>query len=313
MRVSMRIIEIFVRVVESGSFIAAARTLLVDPAAVSRAINGLEQSLGVLLFTRSTRTMTLTSEGARFHRDAAQLLRRFDETILKFQTDAAQQRELRIGMAPALSRRMLMQAVPSFQERYPTIRLVLMGINDKSEISDGGIDVLIRPRSTRQRGGEHRQPQGLIVRRLVQSPVLLCASPDYLERAGVPGSPADLAKHACLALLTLERDVQDEWQFAGPGGRKTIKFTPGLTAPGEELREAALAGCGIVRLLACHVEEELISGRLVHVLPDWECLGGLPIMAIYRKTELSPASLFVAHLVEEFRRYGKSVPPSRAA
>ncbi len=315
MRTSIRVIEIFVRVVESGSFVAAARSLLIDPAAVSRAIKGLEEDLGLLLFTRSTRVLKLTSEGARFYRDGAQMLRRFEETIQRFQADTALHRQLRVGMGPALSRRMLLRAIPSFQQSYPEIRLILLGINDRAEIGDEGIDVLIRPRSARQHGGEHKQPQGLIVRRLVQSPIVVCASPEYLERVGIPRSPADLARHACLASLTLERDVLDEWRFARPDAREKVKFAPTLIAHGEELREAALAGCGIIRLLACHVDDELRSGALLPVLPDWECLGGLPIVAIYRKTRpaLSPVNALVGHLAQAFQRYNTFAPARASA
>src|SRR5215475_23020 len=89
MPTSMRAIEIFVRAVESGSFVAAARSLLIDPAAVSRAIKGLEDSLGISLFARSTRVLKLTTEGARFYRDGAQMLRKFDDTINRFRADTA--------------------------------------------------------------------------------------------------------------------------------------------------------------------------------------------------------------------------------
>ena len=310
MRPSMRVIEIFVRVADRGSFIAAARSLLIDPAAVSRAISGLEESLGIRLFSRSTRVMKLTPEGARFHRHAAQLLKAFDETIRSFQADTRVTRQLRIGMGPALSRRMLLRALPGFQERHPEIQFVLLSINDRAEIGDEGVDILIRPRSTRQSGVEHRQPQGLVARRLAQSPTVICASPHYLEQAGTPRVPSDLGSHACLALLTLERDVHDEWQFVKRSAREKIRFTSRLTAHGDELREAALAGCGIVRLLACHVEDELRSGALTQVLPDWECLGGLPIVAIYRKTKLrlSPTNAFVSHLAREFKRYDEVMP-----
>jgi DNA-binding transcriptional LysR family regulator len=85
-RTSIRVIEIFVRVVESGSFVAAARSLLIDPAAVSRAVKGLEEDLGALLFTRSTRVLKLTTEGKRFYRDGAQMLRSFEETIRRWPT-----------------------------------------------------------------------------------------------------------------------------------------------------------------------------------------------------------------------------------
>jgi DNA-binding transcriptional LysR family regulator len=307
MRISIRVIEIFVRAVESGSFVVAARSLLIDPAVVSRAVKGLEETLGVLLFTRSTRVLKLTTEGARFYRDGVQMLRKFEETLQRFQADTALHGQLKIGLGPALSRRMVLRAVPSFQQRYPDVRLVLLGINDPAEIGDEGTDVLIRPRSARRRQGEHKQQQGLVVRKLLQSPIVVCASPDYLKRAGVPRTPADLVDHACLALLTLERDVQDEWQFARSDLRQKIRIVAGLTAHGEELREAALAGCGIVRLLACNVEDELRSGALVRVLPDWECVGALPIVAIYRKARptLSRVNAFVRHLEQAFRRYGR--------
>ena len=126
----------------------------------------------------------------------------------------------------------------------------------------------------------------------------------------MPRVPADLAGHACLALLTLERDVHDEWLFARPGVREKIRFASKVTAHGDELREAALAGCGIVRLLACHVEGELRSGALVQLLPDWECLGGLPIVGIYRRTKpcLSPVNALVGHLAHAFRRYNDVIP-----
>jgi len=303
MRTDIRLIEIFVRVVESGSFVGAARSLLIDPAGVSRAIKSLEERLGTLLFARSTRALKLTSEGRRLYRDGARMLRTVDETIQKFRADTALQGQLKVGMGPALSRRMLLRAIPSFQARYPEVRLILLGINNPGEVADEGIDLLIRPRSTRQRGTEHRLQQGVVVRKLIDSPILICASPRYLKRAGVPRVPADLATHACLALLTMERDVQDEWQFAKGDRRERIKFAPSLTAYGEELREAALAACGIVRLLECHVEDELRSGALVKLLPDWECLGALPIVAIYRKQRptLSRVNAFVRHLADALR------------
>jgi LysR family transcriptional regulator for bpeEF and oprC len=309
MHTSIRAIEIFVRAVESGSFVAVARSLLIDPAAVSRAIKGLEENLGISLFTRSTRVLKLTTEGARFYRDGAQVLRKFEETINRFRADTALHGQLKVGMGPALARRMLLRAIPSFQKLYPEVRLILFSINDPAEIRDEGLDVFIRPRSLRQRGGEHKQQQGLIVRKLMQSPMVTCASPEYLKRAGIPRTPADLAQHVCTALMTLERDVQDEWQFVKPNKREKIKFTPKLIADGEALREAALAGCGIIRVLACNVDDELRSGALLQLLPDWECLGGLPIVAIYRKTRptLLRINALVKHLAHEFQPYNNAI------
>ena len=114
MRTSIRVIEIFVRAVESASFVAAARSLLIDPAAVSRAIKGLEESLGILLFTRSTRVLKLTTEGERFYRDSVQMLRKFEETVHRFQADTALHGQLKVGIAGA---RVVQRAVRGFGRR----------------------------------------------------------------------------------------------------------------------------------------------------------------------------------------------------
>lgn len=233
------------------------------------------------------------------------MLKRFDETISRFRADTSLHGQLKLGMAPALARRMLLRAIPSFQKRHPEIRLVLASINDPAQVGDEGIDVFLRPRSLRQRGGEHRQQQALVVRKLLYSPLVICASPAYLEQAGFPRTPADLGLHACAAVLTLERDVQDEWQFSKPSRRERIKVAPTIIADGEALREGALAGCGIVRVLACNVDDELRSGALSRLLPDWVCGGGLPIVAIYRKTRpaLPRINALLQHLAQAFRRY----------
>ena len=102
--------------------------------------------------------------------------------------------------------------------------------------------------------------------------------------------------------MTLERDFQNEWQFVRSNAREKIKFTPTLTAHGDALREAALAGCGIVRHLGCHIENDMRSGLLLRALPDRDCLGGLPIVAIYRKSKpsLSPIDAVVGQLAQAF-------------
>lgn len=314
MPITMRAIEIFARAVESGSFVAAARSLLIDPAAVSRAIKGLEDNLGTSLFARSTRALKLTAEGARFYRDSASLLRKLDDTINKFRVETALHGQLKVGMGPALSRPVMLRAISSFQRLNPEARLILVSVNDPAQVRDEGIDVFIRPRSLRQRGGEHKQQQGLVVRRLFYSPMVTAASPAYLGRVEAPRVPADLVGHTCTALLTLERDVQDEWQFVRQGKRERIKFDPTLIADGEALREAALAGCGVIRVLAWEIADQLRSGTLAQLLPDWECLGGLPILAIYRKTgpTRSRINALLQHLTRELRRYDNVIESRRS-
>jgi DNA-binding transcriptional LysR family regulator len=307
---STRSLQIFVRVVEDGSFAAAARSLLVDPAAVSRTIKELEDELGTLLFTRSTRVSKLTTEGERFCRDCRQILQKLDEATDRFRNEERALRgQLRVGLAPMITRRMVVRALPSFQRQHPQVEILMLGIDDPAEIANGRVDVLVRPRTLRQRGGSHRDFQGLVVRKLIQSNLVLCASPDYLARAGVPHAPSDLINHECIALVTLEHDVQNEWQFVKSGTRHKIKFAPKLLLQGDALREAGVAGCGIIRLLACHVQDEFRSGSLVQILADWSCTGGPPIVALYRKVKptLPRVSAFVQHLVTAFGPYNAAV------
>jgi DNA-binding transcriptional LysR family regulator len=304
---TIQAMRIFVRAVEVNSFVAAARSLLIDPAVVSRAIKALEADLGVLLFARSTRALRLTAEGERHYRDSLEVLRKLEEARQRFRTrSAAPTGQLKVGMALGLPRRMLLRTIPEFQKQYPQIELVLLCIDTVGEIREKGVDVFIRPRSLRQRGGQHPANQGLVMRKLVQSHFIVCAAPRYIELHGAPKTPADLIRHACAIHVTLERDVQNEWFFSKAGVRRKIKFVPSLLVQGvEALREAGIAGCGIIQSNAYNVDDELRSGKLVQVLPGWESLGAPPVVAIYRKTNpvLTHVSVFVRYLMEAFRRY----------
>jgi DNA-binding transcriptional LysR family regulator len=306
MTLSTRSMKVFIRAVEDKSFAAAARNLLLDPAAVSRTIRGLEDELGVLLFSRSTRVSKLTSEGKKFYRDCLQILQRLDAVAQRFRNDDNVLRgELRIGLAPTIPRRMVTAVLPQFQLQYPDIQLQLLSIIDPLEIANGNIDLLLRTRALRKRGGAHKDLSGLVIRKLIQSRIVVCASPAYLRRAGTPVTPNDLAGHACVALVTLERDVQNEWPFSKTGVVHKVKFFPKLLVQGEALREVALAGCGIIRLLACHVQDELLSGDLVQILADWNCGSSPAIVALYRNAKQTRprVSAFVQHLVQAFRPY----------
>jgi LysR family transcriptional regulator, regulator for bpeEF and oprC len=311
MQPSIRAINVFVTVVETKSFAAAARTLLTDPSVVSRAIKSLEQELGVILFARSTRELRLTEGGARFHRDCVQILQKLTEATQRFQNDrATPQGRINVGMAPGLPRRLLLRAIPGFQQQYPQIELVLLGVDEVAQFRDRSIDVLVRPGAVRQQGGLRQLgPQGFVVRKLAQSRFVLCASPEYLDRNGVPRAPTDLVHHSCVAFVTLDRDIQNEWQFGRADVRQKVKFSPKLIVQGTEaVREAGIAGCGIIRLGIPAVEDEILSRKLVPILTDWDCTGAPPYAAIYRKTRpmSQHVNVFVRHLAQEFQRYSLS-------
>jgi len=267
----------------------------------------LEKDLGVLLFARSTRALKLTAEGARFYRDCTHILQKVTEATQRFCADGAiPYGPLKIGMAPGLRRRLLVQVIPRFRQQYPHIEIDLVSVDDRADIGDKGIDVLVRVRSVRQRGGPRPEPQGLVVRKLFQSRYVLCASRDYLNRFSGPRTPSDLPQHACVAHLSLEHDFADEWRFARADERQKIRFIPQLRIQGADaVCEAGIAGCGIVRMLAANIEDELRSRALIPVLSDWECTGVPPMLAIYRKTRpiVPQIGVFIRYLVDAFRRY----------
>ena len=226
---STRAINIFVSVVETKNFATTARALLIDPAAVSRAIKKLEEDLGAVLFVRSTRVLKLTDDGALFYRDGVQILQKLSEATQRFRNNREMPHgRLKIGMAPSLPRRILLRAIPTFQKRYPNIEVILLGIDDVDEIEKKGVDVLVRARSQGQRGRQRQEPDGMVVRKLAQSRRVVCASPDYLKQAGSPGTPTDLLRHACIAFVSMERDVLHEWVFVNSHARQRIKGLQGI-------------------------------------------------------------------------------------
>ena len=315
MHPSIRAINIFVKAVENRSFAVTARVLLIDPTVVSRTIKALEDELGVLLFLRSTRAVKLTDDGALFYRDCTLVLQKLTEATGRFRANQELPHgRLRVGMAPSLPQRLLLRAIPQFQKQYPHIEIVLLRIDGIDDIGRKGIDVLIRTRSQGQRGGTHLEPAGMVMLKLARGRRIVCASPDYLKLAGSPQKPGDLLNHACVAFVSIDRDIQSEWVFSRGTARQKIKVAPKLLAQGTDaLREAAVAGCGLVRIPLWTVDDELRNGKLVPVLTDWEdALGMPPMVAVYRKTRTMPPqiSIFVRYLVEAFRRYDTAFRPA---
>lgn len=306
MPVTIHAMTVFTRVVEQNSFVGAARSLLIDPTSISRTITALEKDLGVLLFARSTRSVKLTEDGGRFYRDCIPILQKVTEATQAFHASGAPFGPLKIGMAPGVRRRLLLRVIPDFQRQFPKVELDLLNVDDRAEIGQKGIDVLIRVRSVRQRGGARPDSQGLVARKLLQPRYVLCASQEYLNRIGPPKIPGDLLRHACMAHVCLEHDFANEWRFAKSNERQKIRFVPRLRIQGiDAVCEAAIAGCGIARMLAVNIEDELRSSLLMPVLSDWECTGAPPILAIYRKTRpaVPQVGAIIRYLADAFRHY----------
>jgi DNA-binding transcriptional LysR family regulator len=255
----------FVQVVEEGSFAAAARSMDVSPAVVTRLVADLENYLGVRLLRRTTRRLDLTEAGDVFLARAVSILEELEEAESLVRTEAAEPRGLLRVLAPtAFSSHFLMPLLPRFLERFPAVRLsIVHGVPDTAE-SD--YDISIIP-------GIDPLDGNFIAHLLGTVRSILCASPAYLKQAGIPQDPSDLPRHRCTMFHGAH--LAHSWvleRTQGSSGEEVKVELPQavLRANNAEVAlAAALAGLGIVSLPAYMSEAALAAGTLVRVLPQW--------------------------------------------
>lgn len=287
--------EVFVRVVQEQSFTAAARRLNLSPSATSRQVSGLEDRLGVRLLNRTTRSVSLTEEGAAFFERCTRILADVEEAELAVSAlHAAPRGTLRVNAPVGLGRLHVAPLVPEFLQRYPELRLDLTLIDRFIDPVEEGADVVVRV-------GELRDTS-LIARKLAPNRRMVVGSPEYFARAGMPATPADLRHHNCLAYTY--RASRHEWFFQGPEGPQTVSISGTLESNhSEALHTAVLRGLGLALLPLWIVWPDLHAGRLVEALPDYRTPDSA-IHAIYaHNRHLSPkVRAFVDFLAECFGR-----------
>lgn len=251
-------IEVFVRIVESGSFSAAARALRMTPSAVSKLMARLEARLGARLVSRSTRRLQLTPEGAAFHESGLRILADMDAAEREAAAGAAPRGRLRVNSYVPFGQHRLMELLPRFLERYPEITV-------EAVLTDSVIDLLEERADVAIRAGPLSASR-LVARKLGQSRMALVAAPAYLEGHGAPGTPADLNRHNLLA-FGFARHI-DGLPFVDADGAPIVVPIVGnaTVSDGEAMRLAALSGAGIARLARWHVEPDIVAGRLVPLL-----------------------------------------------
>ncbi|AZN96813.1 LysR family transcriptional regulator [Mesorhizobium sp. M9A.F.Ca.ET.002.03.1.2] len=254
-------IEVFVRVVEAGSFSAAARALRMTPSAVSKLIARLEARLGARLVSRSTRKLQLTPEGAAFFDSGVRILADMAAAEREAAAGAAPRGRLRVNSYVPFGQHRLIPLLPRFLERYPEIAIDLVLTDDVIDLMEQRADVAIRAGPL----GESR----LVARKLGQSPAVVVAAPSYLRTHGTPRTPADLERHNRMGFCFV-RHI-DGWLFLdGTGGNVVVPSTGNaLVSDGEAMRLMALSGTGIARLARWHVEPDIDAGRLVTLLEDF--------------------------------------------
>jgi len=278
---------LFARVVDAGSFAAAAKALGQTRAAVSKQIAALENRVGAQLLQRTTRSMHLTEIGAEFYARCARIAQEAEEAERAVATlQGAPRGLLRIAAPLTFGRRYLAPLVAPFLGAYPEIAIDLV-LDDKlaGEAHDA-FDVAIRIAS--------RADSSLSARRLADSAHVVCGTPDYFAREGVPESPDDLRHHHCLIYSALP--TPRLWRFRD---RKTVGVKgPFSVNPGESLRRALVDGLGVAYLPRFIVGDDLEAGRLQAVLEDWAWSAQKVFAVVPRHRILTPKVRAFLELLE---------------
>jgi DNA-binding transcriptional LysR family regulator len=285
----------FARVVEAKSFTAAAATLSVSKSAISKRVAALEDRLGARLLHRTTRRLSLTTEGAQLYERCIQLLRTADEVPGLVQGQGDEPRGfLRVSCPPIFSDIYLAKLTIDFVERHPRVQVELLVDASMADLVGDRVDLAIRM-------SPGLESSSLVARRLATTPKVLCASPDYLRRRGTPRTPDDLRAHDCLRFSPIRPEI--EYKLGVGRSSVVVPVSGPLVADSAEtLRQAALAGAGIVALPLFFLASDVAGGRLVRVL-DAHPLGDLGIYAVYTKGRFVPSKVrkFVDFLAAKLR------------
>jgi len=264
--------QVFIRVVERGSFSAVARELNLGQPAVSKQIRGLEKHLGGALFARSTRHLALTDQGQRFCAQSKEILANLNTARLSFASGQEQVAgALRVAAPVSFGRLCIAPLVGDFLARHPQVRIDLRLSDQHEDVLKENIDVAIRIGKVKN--------EGLVALKLGESTRWVYASPAYLQRHGTPLEPSDLVRHNCLGFTLLEH--YDVWQFDCHGEQHHVTIKGNVTSNSSEaIREMVLCGLGLSLspqwLFAADVRQGTVTGVLADYQPT-----ALPIHAVF--------------------------------
>lgn len=253
--------EAFAKVAESGSFARAADAIGVSAAMVGKHVRQLEEHLGVRLVNRTTRRQSLTGAGKDFLERVRIVLAEVEAAeALAAENRAKPRGELRINAPFTFGTHALAPTLPTYMAENPEV-IVKLTLSDRIvDLVDEGYDCVFRVGPLAD--------SSLIARKLRPLRFTLCASPGYLGARGNPGRPEDLAAHDCLGFA--DSTLETAWRLVGPGGEVAIPIRPRFSVnSGQALRQAALAGLGVILQAEELTKQDVAEGRLVQILPDW--------------------------------------------
>jgi DNA-binding transcriptional LysR family regulator len=286
----LSVMHAFRRIVERGSFARAAEDLGVSPALLSREIKLLEESLGATLLTRTTRSMSLTDAGQLYLDEAVGILDAVTQVETRIREGAGAVRgHLRVNASSSFGQTVIAPILPAFFDAYPDLRFTLSMDDRVVDMVEGGFDVSIRIRAA-------MPDSALVARKIGTMRQRVFASPRYLESAGIPQSPEDIAGHKIVGFLLA--DHLTSWSLTGPAGISTIVVDPAVRVGNSlVLRDLLIAAQGIGTLPDFVSNAPEARGDLVRVLPDWE----LPAPEIFAVTAsrlgmVAKVTAFLDHL-----------------
>lgn len=286
-------LELFVRVASVGAIGKAGAELGLSSTAATQRIQSLEAVTGIQLFHRTTRTVSLTSDGEDFLEHAKRILESVEEALSAAQKEPrALKGDLRVASSASFGRKHIAPYLSEFLDAHPDLSVQLSLTDSVVDIVGGGFDLSIRL-------GE-LVSSSLMVRKLVSSPRIVVASPSYLEKVKTPKLAEDLCEMNCLM-----RGGVRSWTFRGPGGATRDYNVSGNFScdSAEAITEAAKTGLGIARKCEWEVREELESGRLVQLLEDYTVMPEWNVFAIRSPSRFVPArvSVFTNFLKHKLR------------
>ncbi len=287
---------LFVQVAETGSLSRAAEELGLSNAAASRHLSALEERLGARLVERNTRRLYLTEPGQEFLRRSKAILADLAEaesavnaaTLMPTGT-------LRITASLSFAMAHIAPLLPEYTRRYPHVAVHVETANRYLDLIDNNIDIAVRTR-------EQEPDSNITIRRLAETRRVLAASPGYLSRAGTPRALADLARHALLVYTYANNP--HELRFTRGDESTTVSIKGVLESnDGQVIRAAALEGLGILVQPTYVIYEDIVAGRLVPVLDDWD-LPRLTVNLAYpsRKHLTAKVRTFIDFIAEHFER-----------
>ena len=272
-------LTLFVRIVERGSFSAAAADLGFSRPVATAAIKALEASLGARLLQRTTRRLYLTPEGEEFYRRSKPLLSQADDLLESFAPDRPIRGQLRVDMPIAFARLLVIPHLSDFYQAHPEVEIVLSSSDVRRDMLRDGLDCLLRVGDLED--GDY------VARSLGEVALTTCASPGYLARYGAPATLEDLQSHLAVNWVNSSSRQIMPWRFQTPEGIRQIAIPGKLVLDNSEVFTAAgLAGLGMLQGMRFFLQPYIDSGQLVEILPDFPA-PRRPLSLLYPHRHLS--------------------------